>query len=175
MDEQFCHIRDLGGYLSSSSQPDSSEAAVSGIHTLPVELLIKIFYCVVYFVNIDVREGCMDIISISHVCRNWRSITLHAPRLWCNIWAPMQLIGVDKLVKRAKHSPLNIHCDVSYESDSLRIQMLITYIARRKIVRRWKNLRAPMDWEIIKGQQTEDESLASDRRQSTFRCSRATH
>ena len=52
----------------------------------------------------------------------------------------MQLIGVNKLVKRAKHSPLNIHCDVSYESDSLRIQMLITYIARRKIVRRWKNL-----------------------------------
>ena len=138
MDAQSRRIRYLENRLSSSSQPGSSDPVVSGIYALPVELLIKIFHCVVYSANTDVRGGCLAIITLSHVCRDWRSITLDVPRLWCNIWTPMQLSGVEIIVKRSKYSPLNIHCDIS--SDGPRTQVLTNYIARSKIVPAWKNL-----------------------------------
>lgn len=89
----------------------AAEPTVSSLHqpatyvtqNLPVELLEKIFYALVFGVidshpnsiNVDARSIENDRVSISQVCSWWRAIVLGDPRLWGLIFSPHTRDGLN--------------------------------------------------------------------------------
>ncbi|KZV70300.1 hypothetical protein PENSPDRAFT_734790 [Peniophora sp. CONT] len=82
---------------------------------LPAELLALIFWHLV-MLHPHERQGyirhparpleALDWISISHVCRRWRTIALDSPGLWCRLYYPRMGPAYDIFKRRSKNLPL---------------------------------------------------------------------
>ncbi|KAL4064778.1 hypothetical protein V8B97DRAFT_1293098 [Scleroderma yunnanense] len=83
--------------------------------TLPVEVLSEIFV----FASLshdDPNDTIVQPITISHVCRRWRQISIHTSLLWRNIYLffPLtthQLTRTTAWLSRSHHQPLHICMD----------------------------------------------------------------
>ncbi|KAJ4473911.1 hypothetical protein C8R41DRAFT_848545 [Lentinula lateritia] len=93
------------------------------IHRLPTEILLEIF-----FIHRDTTEGYITTISngvwpLSHVSREWRSITLSLPELWSNIAisaiespAKNQLQLLNTALNRSGSHPLHVVAHFSWST-----------------------------------------------------------
>ncbi|KAJ7505513.1 hypothetical protein B0H11DRAFT_426829 [Mycena galericulata] len=71
------------------------------IHRLPVEILARIFV-------LGAEDDDMLPVAVSHVCRSWRSISLHTPSLWRRIsLGPQQRMWRERIY-RAKACCLDV-------------------------------------------------------------------
>ncbi|KAH9924705.1 uncharacterized protein B0H18DRAFT_1010825 [Fomitopsis serialis] len=82
--------------------PPLLDGSSSPIQLLPEDLLHDIFYAIVSTCTYttqegDIVSGSVLLLSASHVCRHWRSLTLAYPRLWSvklrgpkSVWDPSE-------------------------------------------------------------------------------------
>ncbi|KDQ51138.1 hypothetical protein JAAARDRAFT_538527 [Jaapia argillacea MUCL 33604] len=86
------------------------------IRRLPVETLSWIFILSVFSPDFDDRESCYKhpmVFRISHVCRQWRLISLQCPELWSklcpdSVVGPWSISYTRALLERSKQFPLTI-------------------------------------------------------------------
>ncbi|TCD64323.1 hypothetical protein EIP91_004233 [Steccherinum ochraceum] len=77
------------------------------IHSIPVELLIQVFACVVHS-GTDAHNAFRSAVTISHVCRLWRETALQTSSLWTHIIFNKNLRGVRTCLARSKSQPITI-------------------------------------------------------------------
>ncbi|TBU23258.1 hypothetical protein BD311DRAFT_731651 [Dichomitus squalens] len=94
--------------------------SMTPIHSLPVELLTRIFQLGVDSQPApDDRDPCELTfeVTISHVCRHWRNVALHTPHLWTTIHfrtTPHMTRGNTYLARNAR-LPIDIYVDTCSE------------------------------------------------------------
>ena len=92
----------------------SRRNALSPISYLPPEVFAVIFSFLCLPGN-DIPGGKPDPrLFVSHVCRQWREISLNQPLLWSRIdFTSLSSAGVDEILDRAKSAPLYLKINVS--------------------------------------------------------------
>lgn len=102
---------------------------VAPINSLPPELLNMIFSCVE-----DASTENTDLISVTHVCRHWRDIALHAPILWTRI-ALKHPEGVRTFLDRSKALPLRVSLSTEKLPIVATVRSLTAEIHRTRVLR----------------------------------------
>ncbi|KAI8971147.1 hypothetical protein BD414DRAFT_531780 [Trametes punicea] len=99
--------------------------AYSCISKLPPEILIRIFSMVPDTLPSSGTWGSSarrtyDLVPLTHVCRRWRAIALHASSLWTTICETTYTHNASKAFwARARQSPLTIYVDRPYPTEAL--------------------------------------------------------
>ncbi|KAF5315083.1 hypothetical protein D9619_007358 [Psilocybe cf. subviscida] len=95
------------------------------IGQLPVELIAYIF-------DIGSQDDTSFPVIVSHVCREWRDISLNTPSLWRHITLGPNELGCRKRLRRAKAHPLDIKLSSSAtESRHNQFHVMNMYAANR--------------------------------------------
>lgn len=114
------------------SQARNSSTSLVPIHSLPSEILSRIFYLVVGARPCGASDNSGNNSSLpkypdflTHVCSRWRRISIGLPMLWSHIdilhlhsMTPGFVARAKACAARAKHAPLEIHFQVSASHSS---------------------------------------------------------
>ncbi|KAI0357349.1 hypothetical protein OH77DRAFT_93605 [Trametes cingulata] len=129
-----------------------SYACMSPIHSLPVELLTRIFQ-----LGVDSDplpddqypgEPTFEVL-VSHVCRHWRQIAIHTPHLWTTIHfrTRAHMVRGETYLSRNGHLPIDIYVDTCSEDDYkerkdllFREQFLPVFDVVLPHINRWREL-----------------------------------
>lgn len=108
------------------SQLNSIHNLVVPVNSLPPELLIMFF-----------SLAGDDLVSVTHVCRHWPTVALHAPGLWTHV-GHTSPEGVNTYLRRSKGLPLDISLTV------LEIPTVATLRALTAEIHRTRSLRVTL-------------------------------
>ena len=92
--------------------------ALVPISYLPPEILLEIFSFL--SPSLDEKGGYLPLIWVTHVCHQWREITLNYPNLWSYIdFAKLTPAGITAILSRAKLSPLYFKARITRRNKAL--------------------------------------------------------
>ncbi|KAG8973137.1 hypothetical protein FRB90_009996, partial [Tulasnella sp. 427] len=94
--------------LADYRKSESDSVFAPPIHSLPVEVLIRIVQTL-----LGPRPSLRTLVRLTHVCRCWRNVSEGASNLWTWISAREGLAHAEKALKMAQTAPLDIVYDIS--------------------------------------------------------------
>ena len=99
-----------------------AEAKTPPVESLSDDILIAIFLHFPAAISVSWRREASyegyEWMSITHVCRHWRSVSLGCPLIWTtiNLEGSGGLAWVSAFLERAQHAPLDIAIDWKTET-----------------------------------------------------------
>ena len=97
-----------------TQKPKHRHNAPAPISRLPPETLIEIFSLLPSSSNDCDCVPHLELISVTHVCRQWREVALCCPYLWTHIdFTKLSLTGFPEILARAKMSPLHFEAKIT--------------------------------------------------------------